>query len=598
MECNSTVDSYFGWTISISETMNSLTHLSFISLVCLISLNAAAQTPPAAAARANAEQQQRDTQQREAQQRATAVAAPAVRSAAPSPEGWPSLPDEQPCFPIQTFALDVPPALPEALRARGASALPQDPFAFARDWLGHYEGQCVGQQGLDVLTKGLQHAIFSRGYVTTRIMLAPQDLSSGTLTFSLVPGVIRHLKFENATTRGTLKTAFPARDGDLLDLRTLEQGLEQMKRVSSQDVNMQIVPGDALGESDVVVIVQRAKPWSLVVSADNSGSRATGRYLGSVTLGLDNPLGLNDIFTAGYNQDLQFGNHALGSHGWNGSYSVPWGWWTGTLFGYTNTYYQQIAGINQTFVASGNAQTVGVKLHRVLHRSQADVFGAQLQFSKRFGKSFIEDTEIAQQRRNNTFIEAGLTDRHYFGAAQFDGTLAYRQGTGGGGAQPDTPAGPTYRFRMALLDANLSVPFLLGTQPFRYVGTVHGQFTNNELHYIDDLSIGSRYTVRGFSGETMLAAERGFYWRNELQMPLGQSGHATYAGLDYGRVWGPSTAWLAGTQLAGAVVGLRGGIPSRFGTHSYDVFLGMPVYTPSGFPASSVTLGFQYTGQF
>ncbi len=43
-------------------------------------------------------------------------------------------------------------------------------------------------------------------------------------------------------------------------------------------------------------------------------------------------------------------------------------------------------------------------------------------------QSFIEDTEIPQQRRNNTFVEFGLIDRHYFGHAQFDGTLAYRQG--------------------------------------------------------------------------------------------------------------------------------------------------------------------------
>jgi hypothetical protein len=49
-----------------------------------------------------------------------------------------------------------------------------------------------------------------------------------------------------------------------------------------------------------------------------------------------------DILTAGYNQDLQFGNPRLGTHGWNGSYSVPWGDWTGTLYGYTNTYYQQL----------------------------------------------------------------------------------------------------------------------------------------------------------------------------------------------------------------------------------------------------------------
>jgi len=572
--------------------------LTVVSLACLISFDAFAQTASDAAARTNAEQQQQVEQRRDAQQRAATVAAPVVRSTAPAVGEYPVLPVETPCFRIDTFTVEVPDTLPEVVRVKSASALSLDPFAFLHDWLRHYEGQCVGKQGVDMLAKGLQGVILSHGYITTRVLVPTQDLSKGAMKFTLIPGVIRNLKFADASARGTLKTAFPARDGDILQLRDLEQGLEQMKRVPNQDASMEIVPGTEPGQSDVVVTVKRTKPWSLVVSADNSGTDATGRYIGNVSLALYNLLGINDVLSGGYNQDLQFGNHDLGTHGWNASYAVPWGYWTGTLFGYTNTYYQQIAGVNQTFVSSGNAQIAGLKLERVIRRSQNDVSGAEFQLIKRFGASFIDDVEIPQQKRDNTFIEAGLTNRHYFGAAQFDGTLAYRQGIGWLGAMPNTASGPTYYFHMATLDANLSVPFAVAGKTLRYVGTLHGQFTNDELNYIDDLTIGSRYTVRGFSGETMLAAEKGFYWRNEFQYPIGQTGQMLYAGLDYGHLWGPSTAFLSGTQLAGAVLGFKGSVPSRLGAFSYDVFAGTPVYAPHGFPAPSVTLGFQVTGQF
>lgn len=60
--------------------------------------------------------------------------------------------------------------------------------------------------------------------------------------------------------------------------------------------------------------------------------------------------------------------------------------------------------------------------------------------------------------------------------------------------------------------------------------TFHGQYAGNTLYYIDDLTIGSRYTVRGFDGETMLAGARGFYWRNELQAPIGQTGQGSTRG--------------------------------------------------------------------
>ncbi|AOK23466.1 hypothetical protein WK67_12340 [Burkholderia ubonensis] len=487
------------------------------------------------------------------------------------------------------------------MKAKGASALPMDRFAFAREWLEHYTGQCVGKQGLDVLVKALSQDILSRGYITTRVLLPEQDLSSGALKVSLIPGVIRRVHFADEKLRGTWKAAFPTRDGELLNLRDLEQGLEQMKRVSSQDVSMQIVPGDVPGESDVVLDVKRGKPWTVVASIDNSGTRATGKLQGNISLGIDNPFGLNDVFNVGASQDLEFGDKRLGSHGWNAFYSIPWGYWTATLSAYTNTYYQQIAGVNQTFVASGNSKTIDFKLARVLARSQNDVFGGYVRLSRRFGQSFIEDTEIPQQRRNNTLIELGLTDRHYFGGAQFDGSLAYRQGVGGFGAQDDVLAaggGPTYRYKMAVVDANLSAPFAIAQQPFRYVTTFHGQYTGNSLYYIDDVTIGSRYTVRGFDGETMLAAARGFYWRNELQMPIGQTGQALYAGLDYGHVWGPQPVALVGTQLAGAVIGVKGSVATRFGGYGYNLFAGTPVYKPSGFPTARVTVGFQVTAQF
>ena len=575
--------------------------LTALPLTALISLGVQAQVTPQelTVRQLPTSDDVRVRQQQEAREREQTVNAPAVRSAAIPVAGFPTLPVETPCFRIQSFVLDVPATLPDPVRLQGASALPMDRFAFAREWLDHYAGQCVGKQGLDVMVKGLSQVILSRGYVTTRVLVPEQDLSSGTLKLALVPGVIRQLRFADPKMRGTWRSAFPDRGGDLLNLRDLEQGLEQMKRVSSQDVSMQIVPTDIPGESDVVLDVKRTKPWTVVASVDNSGTRATGKLQGNLSLGIDNPLGLNDIFNVGVNQDLELGDRRLGSHGWNGSYSVPWGYWTGTLFGYTNTYYQQIAGVNQTFVSSGNAQTAGFKLQRVIRRSQDDVLGVELQLTKRWGASFIEGTEIPTQYRDNTFVEAGLTDRHYFGSSQFDGTLAYRQGIDWLGATPDAfDGGPTYRFHMAVLDANLSVPFSIAGQNLRYVTTFHGQFTNDTLNYIDDLTIGSRYTVRGFDGETMLAAARGLYWRNELQLPIGQTGQSLYAGLDYGHVWGAQPIVLAGTQLVGAVIGVRGGLPTRVGGFSYDLFAGTPVYKPSGFPTARVTVGFQVTAQF
>lgn len=565
-------------------------------------LPASAQVPPdPSAVLTRADQDQRTRQQQEARERAATVQAPAVRAQAIAAAEFPTLPDESPCFRVDRIVLEVPKDLPAELQASGASALAMDPFAFAQLWLDHYNGGCIGKAGVELLVKGVSQTILSQGYVTTRVLVPEQDLSSGTLKLALIPGVVGEIRFAEPDLWGTWRTAFPTGPGELLNLRDLEQGLEQMKRVASQDVDMQIVPTSTPGRSDVVISVKRSKPWTVVASIDNSGSRSTGQWQGNLSLGIDNPLGLNDMFNVGYNQDLMLNNKQHGTRGWNGYYSVPWGYWTATLSAYSNNYFQQIAGVNTTFISSGKSENVDLKLHRVLHRSQNDVFGMQVRLTRRFGKSYIEDTEIPQQRRNNTILELGVTDRHYFGESQLDATLAFRQGIGAFGAQDDALVaedGPTWRYRMMVLDANLSVPFKVAGQPFRYVTTVRGQFTNDRLYYVDDLTIGSRYTVRGFDGESQLVGERGFYWRNELQAPLGSTGQALYAGLDYGRVYGPTTAALVGTQLAGAVIGLRGGLGSRFGSISYDIFVGTPVYKPETFHTAGVTGGMQLVYQY
>lgn len=53
-----------------------------------------------------------------------------------------------------------------------------------------------------------------------------------------------------------------------------------------------------------------------------------------------------------------------------------------------------------------------------------------------------------------------------------------------------------------------------------------------------------------------------------------------------------------GTQLTGAVVGVKGSVMTRFGDYGYDLFAGTPVYKLSGFATARVTVDFQLTAQF
>jgi hemolysin activation/secretion protein len=152
----------------------------------------------------------------------------------------------------------------------------------------------------------------------------------------------------------------------------------------------------------------------------------------------------------------------------------------------------------------------------------------------------------------------------------------------------------TSRLRLYTADITLNAPFKLGEQKLRYAGLIRAQWNRTPLTPQDRFSIGGRYTVRGFDGETSLLGERGWLMRNDIGWVMGQSGAELYVGADYGHVGGRSTADLLGGRLAGAVVGVRG----QWTKLSYDLFAGAPIRKPEGYRTAKVTLGFNLNASF
>ncbi|WP_230427492.1 ShlB/FhaC/HecB family hemolysin secretion/activation protein [Collimonas humicola] len=548
-----------------------------------------------------ASEEQRRRSQAEAQERQRQQQAPNVnlQGAVPAEAADTlTLPAESPCFTIQQFVLDVPGQLPPEIRLAGASDLPHAPFRFAQDYLHSYAGACIGKEGLNLIVKRLTQQILGKGYSTTRVGIPEQDLASGTLKLALVPGVIRAIRFADPSLYGSWRNAFPTSAGALLNLRDLEQGLEQMKRVPSQDVDMQIVPGEVPGESDVVIDAERSTPWKLTGTLDDSGAKGTGKLQAGLNLAIDNPLGLSDMFNIGMSSDADRKADQRGTSGNNVYYAIPAGYWNYSISGSTYDYHQKIAGSNEDFVSSGKSRNLEFKVAQLFQRDQVQKNSWQFKIGKRWSHAYIDDTEIAVQQRNTTVAELGWVHKHYFGDAQLDLTLANRWGVSwfNGQADPDNrePGSPTFRYTLQTIDAALSLPFRVAGQPLTYIGTLRGQNTRSPLYLTDQLSIGNRYTVRGFDGELTLAAERGFFVRNELDIPLAQSGQSAYVGIDYGQVYGPSVQYLIGNKLAGAAVGVRGGLPGL----TYDIFSSWSLYKPAEFKTAAPAIGFSLTFQY
>ncbi|WP_434574576.1 ShlB/FhaC/HecB family hemolysin secretion/activation protein [Pseudomonas sp. Z3-6] len=533
-------------------------------------------------------------QERERVLREQLESRPDVRlQATPVDEGVERLPaKESPCFAINDIRLigEASEQFQWALRA----ANPKDDPAI---------GRCLGGDGINLTMKRMQNAIIEAGYVTTRVLAEAQDLNSGVLVLTLVPGRIREIRFEEGTSsRANAWNAMPASPGDLLNLRDIEQALENFKRVPTAEADIKIAPARAAdakpGESDVVIAWSQRFPARVSLSVDNSGSKTTGKYQGNVSLSLDNLLSLNDLFYASVNHDL--GGGESGHRGSDGStlhYSLPFGYWQ---LGFTSSEYnyeQSVAGANQTYQYRGESRNNEVRLSRLLYRDAVRKTTAWGSLWTRSSENFIDDTEVGNQKRRMAGWQLGLDHREFIGASILDLGVAYRRGTGAHDAlrapEEDFDAG-TSRSQIITADAQLQVPFQVGDQRLRYIGGWRAQWNRTPLVPQDRFSIGGRYSVRGFDGENILSADRGWTLRNEIGLSLGQTGQELYTGIDYGEVSGQSSEFLIGQRLAGAVVGIRGGYKGL----SYDWSVGTPLKKPDGFETANVTSAFTVIWSF
>ncbi len=454
-----------------------------------------------------------------------------------------------------------------------------------------YEGYRIGQKGINQLAHVLTNALVADGYITSQVTVPNQDLRSGTLLLTIHPGRIEKIQFKEPVAWGTWQTAFPVGEGDVLNVRALEQGLEQMKRVANQDITMQLQPGHTPYTSIVELQRTERAPITVGMSVDNYGYKATGQWESSVNASWYNPLGLNDIFSYSYTKDIEHDDARLGSSNYYASYSIPFGWYTLSATAYRNQFRQTIATI-QPYLSQGTTMGQSISLERVIHRDATQKTSWQVQVLRRERHNYIDGEEIEIQHQKTTALTFGIRHRQYMGQTRMDWYSYYRKGVGGWGAEKhpweDGIDYGTPRYGLWGTEFNLTAPVTLGGRSGTYTVRLVGQYASMRLTTADQISIGGHYTVRGFDGERNLSGEYGAYIQQDVSIPIANGQLTPYMGLDAGFVGGPSTEYELGRVLVGAVLGLRG----QWGSHmGFDVNIGTPLYKPQGFKTGKTTVG-------
>ncbi|OOF37663.1 peptide transporter [Rodentibacter heidelbergensis] len=502
---------------------------------------------------------------------------------------------ETPCYPIQHITLvDYSSASPS-----------KSQFQWALNQASHdlklTLPHCFGGEGIGVLMKQIQNRIIEKGYVTTSVVTQEQDLKKGILVLTVIPGKVGNTLVEDRGniprfTRLHALTGFTFSKGDLLNIRDMEQSLENLKRVPTAEANIELLPSEAdIGVSDIKISYQQALPFRVNLSLDDAGSKATGKYQASGTLSIDNLFSANDLFYASFTHSLKTHNDEKGNRASKNLtfyYSIPFGYWTLSASQIDNRYRQEVFGaFDNSYLYSGKSNTTKATLSYLVYRDskrKTSVFGG---FWSRQSSNYIDGSEIEVQKRRMAGWEAGFSHKEYRGDGVLELSASYKRGTGARGAlsAPEELWGEgTSRPEIIFASINFTQPFMLGKQYWQYHTAWSAQWNKTPLIAQDRFSIGGRYTVRGFDGELTLAGERGWLWRNEFAWNVMGKGQQLYLALDGGRVMGWSTQSQLGHHLIGSAIGLKGGWQGFY----YDVFVGKPISKPTGFKTSNTVAGF------
>lgn len=443
----------------------------------------------------------------------------------------------------------------------------------------------------------------SRGYIVARAILPPQDIQGGRVRIQVREGLLGEVKVQRGrnvrldTARvdaflASLKPRSVIREGDI------ERALLVLSDVPGVVVRSVLRPGSAPGTADLHVQVGENAPVQAQFSADNHGSRYTGRN----RLMLD--LALHDMMGQGESLGLRSMTTTEGVTANTLSLSVPIGG-DGLRAGvsYTALTYE----LGRDFAplqANGEAEAMGASLSYPLLRGRDANMTVQLGYERKRFTDRVNSVASDVARRSERFslgVAGELRD-----ALIGDGITSYGmtwsrgelERLDVGDAATDAISARTAG-RFSKMEWSLgrvqALPWGLSLR-----ASLSGQSATRNLDSSEEFYLGGAQGVRAY-GQGEAPGDEGVLARLELRKHLGNAGGFNVEGAlfyDAGRVridhsrWDPTQTDNERT-LRGAGVGLHFTRPNLALSVSVATPMGS---TPAGVQRRSPMVWLQVTG--
>ena len=445
------------------------------------------------------------------------------------------------------------------LQIRGASVYPE---ADLLKVTGFEPDRDFNIQALQVMADRITQHYRQNGYLLARTYLPAQEIREGAVTLMVLEGQYGQIRVNNTS---SLNNEVPKavleglNYGDVIALGPLEERLLLLTDIPGVGIRSTLMPGSAVGLSDLVVDVLPGARVSGSVDADNAGNRYTGEERIGGTVNVNNPAGIGDLATL---------RVLTSGHGLR----------------YARAAYQVPMGRGRVGVAYGD---LGYKLGREFadlkahgHARIASLFGTYPLVRSRQSNLTVGLSLDAKTFQDRIDAEPSQTDkRAQVAVASLYGDHRDRWGGGGlnsyslalsaGSLDIRTPEALVRDLASARTDGAFSklgfaVSRLQSVSPsMSLFAGLRGQVASQNLDVSEKMELGGMNGVRAYpEGEAY--ADEGALLTLELRKQLDVSAQAAgqvhlAAFIDAGTVKLHHQAWAAGDQrrhLSGAGVGV------------------------------------------
>jgi len=335
------------------------------------------------------------------------------------------------------------------------------------------------------------------GYIVTQAYVPAQDIKDGDVTIAVIEGRYGNITLRNQSKLSdSLATGIldGLKSGDPVAIAPLENRLLLLTDVPGVIVKSTLVPGAAVGATDLIVDVTPGRTVSGSVEADNAGDRYTGEYRVGGTVNFFNLAGRGDVLT--------FRGMTAGS-GMNygrASYQMQFGKATAGV-AYTALNYK-LGEEFESLRAHGTADIVSVYGSYPLVRTRQSNLYALLAADAKTFQDRVDATSSVIDRKAQVLM-ASLNGNHrdtFGGGGVNSGLLTWTTGN----IDIETPSALVVDQATARTNGHFDkISFHLArlqnvSERFSLYGSVRGQFASKNLDISEKMGLGGMYGVRAY----------------------------------------------------------------------------------------------------